>query len=401
LSAFLPAGFQGLAHMIHQWTFTLFYVMSELWGDVILSLNFWVLANETTSSDDAVILYPLFGLGANLAQFISGQILQYVNQLTGQTCYDSNLSFLINLTMVVAVMIWGLHYWIANKFSKERTDVAVNGAGGEIVQLQETKDGGDGGSAEKKLSLKESAKVLLASPVLQSLAVLALAQGITTNLVEIAWKASIRQQHPDPASYSAFMGSVSSALGICTGLSMLISPTVFLRWKWRQAAGVNPFIVLYGGMIFFLGMIFCNWAGFDGYAVRSAILLTGTALYMFGRASKFSLLKPAEEMIYIKLDETSRENGKAAIDVVGTQVGKSFSSLMQQIFLLFSRGRIERTYPMMAMVLVVVGSLWMQSVRALSKLCFEKEENDGEAKEVEGDAKDWRSGGRAIEASAG
>ena len=164
---------------------------------------------------------------------------------------------------------------------------------------------------------------------------------------------------------------------------------------------MNPFIVLYGGMIFFLGMIFCNWAGFDGYAVRSAILLTGTALYMFGRASKFSLLKPAEEMIYIKLDETSRENGKAAIDVVGTQVGKSFSSLMQQIFLLFSRGRIERTYPMMAMVLVVVGSLWMQSVRSLSKLCFEKEENDGEAKEVEGDAKDWRSGGRAIEASAG
>ena len=34
--------------MVHQWTFTLFYVLSELWGDVILSLNFWVLANETT-----------------------------------------------------------------------------------------------------------------------------------------------------------------------------------------------------------------------------------------------------------------------------------------------------------------------------------------------------------------
>jgi len=47
-SGALPQGLQALGHVVHQWTFTLFYVLSELWGDVILSLNFWVLANETT-----------------------------------------------------------------------------------------------------------------------------------------------------------------------------------------------------------------------------------------------------------------------------------------------------------------------------------------------------------------
>lgn len=42
--------------------------MSELWGDVCLGLLFWGLANDTTKLADAPTLYPLFGLGANVAQ---------------------------------------------------------------------------------------------------------------------------------------------------------------------------------------------------------------------------------------------------------------------------------------------------------------------------------------------
>ena len=46
--------------MVRNWLFTLFYCISELWGDVVLSLLFWGLANETTSIEDAPLLYPLF-----------------------------------------------------------------------------------------------------------------------------------------------------------------------------------------------------------------------------------------------------------------------------------------------------------------------------------------------------
>lgn len=58
--------------MIRNWLFTLFYCVSELWGDVVLSLLFWGLANETTSIEDAPLLYPLFGIGANIAQTMAG-----------------------------------------------------------------------------------------------------------------------------------------------------------------------------------------------------------------------------------------------------------------------------------------------------------------------------------------
>lgn len=68
----LPSGLGGAVGMVRNWLFTLFYCVSELWGDVVLSLLFWGLANETTSIEDAPLLYPLFGVGANIAQTMAG-----------------------------------------------------------------------------------------------------------------------------------------------------------------------------------------------------------------------------------------------------------------------------------------------------------------------------------------
>jgi AAA family ATP:ADP antiporter len=38
-----------LCAQVRNWMFTLFYVAAEMWGDVVLSLLFWGLANEMTS----------------------------------------------------------------------------------------------------------------------------------------------------------------------------------------------------------------------------------------------------------------------------------------------------------------------------------------------------------------
>ena len=59
---------------------------------------------------------------------------------------------------------------------------------------------------------------------------------------------------------------------------------------------------------------------------------------VFGKGAKFSMFKPAEEMVYIALDEESRTKGKAAIDVVGAQSGKSAGSVLQQLLLLATGG---------------------------------------------------------------
>lgn len=38
MHAFLPEGFSALSSIVRNWTFSLFYLMSELWGSVVVSV---------------------------------------------------------------------------------------------------------------------------------------------------------------------------------------------------------------------------------------------------------------------------------------------------------------------------------------------------------------------------
>lgn len=87
-AAALPAGLAGLVGMVRNWSFTLFYCSAELWGDVVLSLLFWGLANETTALDEAPALYPMFGLGANVGQAASGKALALFHRATDGVVSD-------------------------------------------------------------------------------------------------------------------------------------------------------------------------------------------------------------------------------------------------------------------------------------------------------------------------
>src|SRR3990167_8844246 len=64
----LPVGFKGLVAMCRNWTFTLFYVMSELWGTAIFSVLWWGFANEVTSVSEAKRFYGLLAIGAKIGR---------------------------------------------------------------------------------------------------------------------------------------------------------------------------------------------------------------------------------------------------------------------------------------------------------------------------------------------
>lgn len=54
------------------------------------------------------------------------------------------------------------------------------------------------------------------------------------------------------------------------------------------------------------------------------------------------------------LDDESRTKGKAAIDVVGAQSGKSVGSLLQQALLILSGASLGGTLPVMAIAYLVM-----------------------------------------------
>jgi ATP/ADP translocase len=52
---------------------------------------------------------------------------------------------------------------------------------------------------------------------------------------------------------------------------------------------------------------------------------------VFGRAAKYSLFDPSKEMVFITMDKEEKEKGKAAVDILGNQIGKSGGSWVMQV----------------------------------------------------------------------
>ena len=69
---------QWFLPLIANWSYSLFYIFSELWGTVGLSVLFWQFANDITKIPEAKRFYPLFGLIGNVGLLCSGYMLYMI-----------------------------------------------------------------------------------------------------------------------------------------------------------------------------------------------------------------------------------------------------------------------------------------------------------------------------------
>eukprot|EP00873_Tetraselmis_striata_P008538 jgi/Tetstr1/428802/TSEL_018789.t1 len=381
----LPSGLEGLVCMVQNWTFTLFYIAAELWGDVGLSLLFWGLANEITTHDEAPVIYPLFGVGANIAQVIAGRFLGSLGQTTSalgsvgaQAEFAVQLRFVLGAVAAMGVVVLVVHNYVCRAgLDKSVAAIALDKSMDEAAARKSAHTSPQRRKALKALrkaekaqpSLRKAVVFLAKSPQIRCLAIMALAQGICTNLMDITWKTHLRLLCPSPTEYAAFMGNVASCTGIVTGVLMLASPVLFQRLGWGGVASTTPTLLFWGGVPFFAAAVFYNLfaSGLTyGPATLQAVVVIGAILYVVCRGAKFSLFKPAEEMVYIGLDEESRTKGKAAIDVVGAQTGKSLSSGLQQLLMLLGGGQLGFMLPVMGGVFITFLTQWKKAVRELA-----------------------------------
>jgi AAA family ATP:ADP antiporter len=414
----LPNGLAGFVGMVRNWMFTAFYCVSELWGDVLLSLLFWGLANETTSIEDAPLLYPLFGIGANIAQTCAGRSLRLVGELSSPwLSYSQQIQLTVAICVAMGVAIVGVHTHIVRTFERNPKGSAIdrkrrrerlaaraeaNGGRKEVdveasvpglnycdVQGKHDSDGdGDGDGQPRTVRLDDGDvsssgaqdtssmsivgawKYLIKSPQIKCLAVMAIAQGLTTRILEVSWKTYLHMMCPSPVEYAAFLGDVAAMTGVSTALLMVFSPLLFDLMGWVGVASATPNIMLIGGIPFFIA---CMVYSFGGGVVGSmlslkTVVIAGALLHIFARGAKFSLFKPSEEMVYIGLDDESRTKGKAAIDVVGAQSGKSLSSILQQFLLIFvSGGSVAGIIPVLGLTFVTMLGQWKRSIRDLAE----------------------------------
>jgi len=374
LTQILPRGLAGGIAVFTNWTYSLFYVAGELWGDVVLSLLFWGLANEITRVSEAGIIYPLLGIGANVAQACSGVFMKFVTTqwhpagVASEDMWGAKLKLFMTVVILCGFAIMACHKFICDtEKANPDSQMVAKLREHEAKVAREASEELSSKKKKKKVGLLDSLTFVLQSPEVACLAVMAVAQGLSSIIFQVAWKTQLRILRPDPTSYAAYMGDVQTYSGMVTGIFMVAAPFLFKYLGWKGTLSVTPKTVIALGWVFFGTSIYAMRHGAltQSSAILPILVLGGAVIYIVERAAKFSLFKPAEEMVYITLDEDSRTKGKAAVDVLGAQIGKTGGSFMQQ-GLIFAYGSIIGALPVLVCCHSAIAVCWLLAVNTLA-----------------------------------
>jgi len=367
----LPEGFRGLISVVRHWPLSLFYVLSELWSAVVLSMLFWGFANEVTTVDEAKRFYAIFALGANFSGIFSGQSAQFLtlqeynpNLPFGSNAWEQTLNLQLGVVLLLGLGIVVLFRWVNKTVVRKRVIVDTT------ITTEIEKD-----EPSQKLSLKECFSYLAKSRYMLYIAILVVAYNIVYNLADVLWTDQIKQRFSNASDFNAYINEIASITGVFATLSgFILSGNVIRRYGWTVTAMITPIIWLITSVGFFGCMLFKNnyqvadllYAIFS-LPVASLVLMFGSAQICLGRAAKYTVFDETKEIAFIPLPKEEQRKGKAVVDGIASRFGKSGGSLTIQILLIVC-GDLMFTIPYIATIFLVVITLWIFAVRGLGRM---------------------------------
>lgn len=356
LESLLPAGFKWPIAMYRNWSYTMFYVTSELWSAMIMSVLFWGFANEVTRITEARRFYGVFGIGSNCAAIMAGQAANFMSM--GGESWQETQMVLIVAVVASGVITMGIFRWINKRVLNDPSFDEFH------LSKKETK-------AKGKLSMKESFAFLSNSKYLLCIAALVVGYNLVINLVEVIWKAKLSILYPAANDLNMYMNNLTSAVGIMSTLTAFFMATIIGRFGWTKIAMITPTIMFITSGGFFAFLFFEDYLGdtFTAIAGVSPLAIAaffGAAQNSLSKAAKYSVFDATKEMAYIPLSHECKLKGKAAIDGVGSRLGKSGGSFIHQ-GLLMMLGTLAASTPYIAAILLVMIVVWMMAVRSLGK----------------------------------
>ena len=364
LEILLPLGFKGMIAMFRNWTFTTFYVMSELWSNIILAMLFWGFANQVTRISEAKRFYGLFGIGANISGVAAGQASVYFCSNTfnpnflGEDAWHQSLIMLVSLVLVTGVIAMVLFRWLHKEVLSDPFYCDPVAARPE-------------GEAAPRLSMRDSFSCLIRSKYLSSIALIVIAYNLVINLVEVVWKHQVHELYPTPGDYNWYMNQVTTVTGVLATLtSLLVSGNAVRKFGWTVTAMLTPTILLITSIgffgFFFLKPYLSHDAIFPLLAATPLALVVffGSAQNILSRAAKYTVFDATKEMAYVPLNSETKIKGKAVIDGVASRLGKSGGSVIHQSLLL-TFATITASAPYVAGFLFATIAIWMSATRVL------------------------------------
>ncbi len=347
------------------WTYSLFYVLSELWGSVMVSLLFYQFANEVIRSSEAKRFYPLFILIGNIALIASGTAVEMLSNIrenlpAGVDAWGVSLQYLMLSLLVAGLIAMFIYRWMHKNVL---TDPKYYDAAAPKAPKKK----------KTKLGMADSFKYIFSNPYIGLIALLVLSYGMSINLVEIIWKKQLAIQFQgDPNGYNTFMGQFSRATGIATIVIVFLTKNIIRRFGWFTGAVTTPLILAVTGGIFFILVLFSN--ALNPYLVALGVTATymavmvGAVQNFLTKGTKYALFDPTKEMAYIPLDQELKTKGKAAVDVIGGRLGKAMGGwTLVILFFLFAAKDALVVTPYLSVIIVGVIVAWIFGAGSLAQ----------------------------------
>lgn len=363
LATVLPEGFQGLIALIRNWTFTSFYIVSELWATLLMAVIYWGFVNDVTCVGEAKRTYGILNIGSNIAPILGGFLALIFSRPftlsflpTTENPWEQTICQLILLIVALGIVCMGLYAWI------NRYVLTSSGEKDTCLLKQEVK---------RRLSIRESIKYIFRSRYLVPLAIIVLGYNISINLTDVLWKAQLKNVFSDPNIMLEHMNKITIGIGVLATIGAVFFSVLITRLGWTFTAVIAPVIMTITAIGFFTFM-FCaeSLAAFSaavfGLAPFAMAVYCGSAQNCLSKACKYSVFDASKEMAFLPLDSESKLKGKAAIDGLGSSLGKSGSSLAYQGFIILM-GSVSLSAPFVAVLLFSVLIAWVVSTFYLGK----------------------------------
>ncbi len=351
--------------LIGNWSYSLFYILSELWGSLVISALFWQFANQITKKTEVKRFYGLFACIGNFGLIFSGSLVKFLGGNTKKAeaagvknAFQTNVMWQMFFVLLAASAILGLYTYI-NKC------ILTDSRFYDPALVAKKKE-------KPKMGIGESIKCIFTSPYLLLICVLVMGYGIAINLSEVVWKAQGKLYYGSSHAFNQMMGNLSITTGLVTIFITLTASNLLRKCSWRTAALITPISVLVLGGLFF-GIVWyenvngvnANLFGFNVLALAVGFGLVQDAL---SKGIKYSLFDTTKQMTYIPLDPDLKTKGQAAVEVIGGRLGKAGGSLINETLLsIFAGATMTGLVGIIAPIVLIVVGLWTGSVFGLNK----------------------------------
>ena len=351
LTFILPEGCKGFIAMVGLWIYPFFYLFAELWSMMILTVLFWGYLNETTSLDQAKFFYPLCVLTGNCAGILSGQTSRYLcHSLTQSLSWQETLQLMVLIVIVCGVGIMAITHRLHALFAMAVPTAAKK--------------------PKEAVSFRECVQSIVYSRPLLCIALLVVGFGLTSNLIEVVWKESIKRVYPQPQDYNAYVNQLTSIIGLLAVVMSLVSQRIFKIFRWSQVAMITPVLLFMTSSLFFFSLQMPEsqlspLASYLNMHPFYLVMTCGSLYYIFALTAKYTIFDMCKEMAFLSIEPEERMRAKSVIDSVGSRLGKSGSSCLYQ-FLLITFGSTAGHIPVIGLLAIAVIGLSIVATKKLS-----------------------------------